>query len=133
MIPLVRGETGDDLERPISRIRKTQKMLTVAAVIMCFFLLTTRFVTAVLIPLEEFEAGGAAKDRALAYLAHEQLGIVFGTVYDVSTILILWFAGASAMADLLNIVPRYLPRYGMTQSGGGRSGHWCSSTRLSRW
>src|SRR5215204_4486897 len=113
MMPLVAGGEGDDPDRPVGRIHNTHKMLTTAAIIMSFFLLTTSVVTSVLIPPEEFQAGGEAKGRALAYVAYEYLGPVFATAYDLSTITILWFAGASAMAGLLNIVPRYLPRYGM--------------------
>ena len=111
VMPLVRGESNDaDLQ---GRIRNTYKLLTVAAVTMSFFLLFSSLITTLLIPTAQFQPGGAANGRALAYLAHQYLGSVFGTVYDLSTIAILWFAGASAMAGLLNIVPRYLPRYGM--------------------
>ncbi|HEU4479766.1 MAG TPA: hypothetical protein VFR80_14710 [Pyrinomonadaceae bacterium] len=139
VMPLVRGDrdlSGEELEeihvtrdvRPFSsapapllqgRIHNTRKLLTSAALIMSFFLIASSIVTTLLIPAEEFRPetetmeAGKANGRALAYLAHFYLGDVFGTFYDLSTISILWFAGSSALAGLLNIVPRYLPRYGM--------------------
>jgi hypothetical protein len=113
VMPLVRGDPDDPPEHPRGRIHNTRKLLTTAALIMSGFLITSSFATTVLIPHQQFEQGGPASGRALAYLAHQYLGSGFGTVYDLSTIGILWFAGASAMAGLLNIVPRYLPRYGM--------------------
>ncbi|RAN99277.1 amino acid transporter [Micromonospora noduli] len=113
VMPSVRGDPQDSEARPLGRIRGARRLLTTAAVIMSVFLITSSVTTTVLIPPEAFQPGGPANGRALAYLAHAHLGEVFGTVYDLSTIGILWFAGASAMAGLLNLVPRYLPRYGM--------------------
>ncbi|MFF9127483.1 amino acid transporter [Streptomyces sp. NPDC014889] len=122
VMPHVRGNPDDTEECPTGRIRDTRKLLTTAALIMSCFLIATSFITTLLIPAPEFKAGGQANGRALAYLAHQYLGNTFGTVYDVSTILILWFAGASAMAGLLNLMPRYLPRYGMAP-------HWARAVR----
>ncbi|WP_327354712.1 amino acid transporter [Streptomyces sp. NBC_01304] len=113
VMPQVRGDDTDTHANPAGRIRDTRKLLTTAAVIMSCFLMLSSLATTILIPQDEFKAGGQANGRALAYLAHEHLGEIFGTIYDVSTIAILWFAGASALAGLLNLVPRYLPRYGM--------------------
>jgi len=113
VMPQVKGDADETEENPVGRIRGTRKLLLTAAVIMSTFLITSSFITTLLIPQQQFQPGGEANGRALAYLAHEYLGNGFGTVYDASTILILWFAGASAMAGLLNLVPRYLPRYGM--------------------
>ncbi|HEX4143458.1 MAG TPA: hypothetical protein VHY91_07900 [Pirellulales bacterium] len=122
VMPLIRGGDHDTPQNPAGRIRNTRKLLVTAAAIMCVCLLASSMLVATLIPAAELhEPAGKAADRALAYLAHGQspyainplFGEVFGTIYDVSTVVILGFAGASAMAGLLNLVPQYLPRYGM--------------------
>jgi len=135
VMPLVKGDADPDKikveENPqltragesptelAGRIHNARKLLMSAALIMSVLLFCSSVVTTLLIPADEFRAetatqeAGTANGRALAYVAHLYLGEVFGTIYDLSTISILWFAGSSALAGLLNIVPRYLPRYGM--------------------
>jgi hypothetical protein len=108
VMPLI--ECDDNLQL---RIRNTRRLLATAALIMSVFLMATSFITTLLIPAAAFKEGGPANGRAVAYLAHQYLGGVFGSLYDISTILILAFAGASAMAGLLNLFPRYLPGFGM--------------------
>jgi hypothetical protein len=122
VMPHIHGDPGDTEQRPVGRIRGAKKLLTTAALTMSVFLITSSMITTLLIPHAEFEPGGSANGRALAYLAHQYLGEGFGTVYDLSTIAILWFAGASAMAGMLNLIPRYLPRYGMAP-------HWARAVR----
>ena len=107
VMPLIEGKDSDRC------IKNTRRLLTTAALIMSVFLMATSFATTLLIPAAKFKEGGEANGRALSYLAHRYLGNGFGTLYDLSTILILAFAGASAMAGLLNLIPRYLPRFGM--------------------
>jgi hypothetical protein len=113
VMPVVQGDPGETDRNPAGRIRNAKKLLAAAALIMSVYLICSSLATTLLIPPQAFEEGGEANGRALAYLAHKDLGDLFGTAYDISTIAILWFAGASAMAGLLNLVPRYLPNYGM--------------------
>jgi len=114
VMPHVAGDAEDGARpSPEGRIRATRRLLVTAALIMSVMLLSSSFVTTLLIPPEAYAKDGAAAGRALSYLGHELLGEVFGSVYDLWTIAILWFAGSSAMAGLLNLIPRYLPRFGM--------------------
>jgi hypothetical protein len=122
VMPLVRGEAGEMEAAPHGRIRNTGRLLTSAALIMSVLLFASSVATTLNIPASAFAEGGEARGRALAYLAHRDLGHLFGTIYDVLTIAILWFAGASAMAGLLTLIPKYLPRYGMAPD-------WVRATR----
>jgi len=104
------GEADHNHEK---RILNTKKLLASAAILMSILLLFSSFITTLLIPPKAYMLNGEASGRALSYLCHHLLGHGFGSIYDISTILVLWFAGASAMAGMLNLMPKYLPRFGM--------------------
>lgn len=107
VIPQIEGKDKE------AQLRGARKLLTTSAAIMCVMLAASSMVVTIMVPAAELEAGGSANGRALAYLAHEQLGPVVGGLYDWVTVFILWFAGASAMAGLLNLIPKFLPKFGM--------------------
>jgi hypothetical protein len=126
-MPLVRGRPDDNPDRPRGTIRNTRILLVVAAVSMSVWLLASTLVTTVLIPSGAQLNGGAAKYRALAYLAHggplatgapgsavnPAFGLAFGTVYDAATVAILALAGLSFAMTLASWIPPYLARLGM--------------------
>src|SRR5262249_49311706 len=80
--------------------------------------------------------GDRVEHRALAYLAHggvirggedgsavnPMFGPAFGTLYDLSTVLILCLAGASATLSLKDVVPHFLQRFGMELEWAHRLG-----------
>jgi hypothetical protein len=150
LMPQVEGSPLDHPDQPLHRIRNTRKVLVIAALLMSVFLLGSVLVTNLLIPEREFALGaggasegvsialqapeGKASNRALAYLAHggrlstdedslgPLFGAVFGTVYDICTILILTLAGTSVMTALGVLLPQFLLRFGMTTLG--RAQRW---------
>jgi hypothetical protein len=123
IMPRVKGKEGE--EPPRTRIRNTRKVLIVAALIMAVYLLASSLVTGLLIPFEEFQQNGKAVNRALAYLAHGGMltvgqepilpwcGNLFGTVYDLVTVMLLCLAGTSVMTALAALLPQFLSRFGM--------------------
>lgn len=113
VMPLVSGDATDTEENPAGRIRNTRKLLLIAALIMSVMLILSSFVTAVLIDTRAMKPSDPIYGRAISHVAHVLYGETFGSIYDLSTILILFYAGASAVAGLLNLIPRYLPRFGM--------------------
>jgi len=134
--PLVRGKPDDDPERPAGRIRNVRKLMFVAAAVMSVYMFGAVLVTTLLVPHEALAAGGPARHRALAYIAHggslaggvepaevsPWFGEQFGNLYDLSSVVILCLAGASVMLGLRNLLPVYLHRLGMELSWAGRLG-----------
>jgi hypothetical protein len=127
VMPQVKGKPGDDTNVPAGRIRNTRKVLIAAALIMSIYLLGSVLVSTLLIPPEELVEGGRASNRALAYLAHggpltpgpgprelgPLFGNVFGTLYDLNTVVLLCLTGTGVITALAAILPQFLLRFGM--------------------
>jgi hypothetical protein len=135
VMPLVRDDPGDKLERPRGRIRRARLLLTISAMIMAVYLLSSTFVTSLLIPPDSFFTRGQASNRALAYLAHggwlangqtaaamnPLFGVWFGSLFDLSTVVMLGLTGASVIIGLQNFVPPFLHQMGMEMEWARRT------------
>jgi hypothetical protein len=134
--PMVAGSASDNPAHPRGRISRTRLLMLAAAIIMCVLVLSSIFVVTLFVPSTAIGPADNAEHRALAYLAHGQplkggippgdvvpiSGSAFGTLYDISTVLILCLAGASATISLKDIVPEFLSRFGMQMVWAHRIG-----------
>jgi hypothetical protein len=66
--------------------------------------------------------GGNVPGGPTAAEINPLFGPVFGTVYDLSALLILFLAGASVTISLRDLLPQYLTRYGMQMHWAQRIG-----------
>jgi hypothetical protein len=128
-VPLIRGRPDDLSHKPRGRIFHARLMLITAALIMSALVLLSVWAVGLLVPLNGLrDEVGIVHHRALAYLAHGGLlrselpahdeiapyfGTVFGTLYDLSAILILVLAGAAATVTLKDVVPGLLGKFGL--------------------
>lgn len=124
LMPQVKGRANE--VPPRTRIASTRKVLVTAAVVMAVYLLASTLVTTLLIPRDQFALAGRegpASNRALAYLAHGGRLTTgadsllpwtwFGSLYDLTTVVILTLAGSSVMTALGALLPQFLWRFGM--------------------
>jgi hypothetical protein len=118
--PLVRGSPSDTPDHPRGRILRTRMLLIVAAIVMSVFVIGSVLVVSALVKPADLEVDGVMQHRALAYLAHDKdsalsplFGPVFGTLYDLSTVMMLSLAGAAATISMRDLVPHFLSKFGM--------------------
>ena len=105
VMPLIDGGELDKGHNPRSgtpkgRVANTRKLLATAAAIMSVMLIVSSLVTTLLIEPADYQQGGKAAGRAIAFLAH-RISAPLRHGVRLSTIFILGLAGASAMAGLL--------------------------------
>jgi hypothetical protein len=136
VMPLVRGKPGDDPAKPAGQVTHTRRLLLCSALVMSTLLIGSALMTTILLGPAQLLAGGGAHERTLAYLAHggslvdgtpatavnPLFGPTFGSIYDVLTVMVLCFAGASVSLGLRSMVPQYLSRFGMELEWAGMIG-----------
>jgi hypothetical protein len=134
--PLVKGVPGDELFKPVGRIRRTRWMLASLAGLMAIFTLASGLVVTLLVPADALAPDGKAANRALAYLAHGGdlvhgiapaavspiFGTAFGAVYDFVTVTVLTIAGVIVLIGTRNLIPPFLYRLGMEWTWSNRLG-----------